>query len=299
MAQTLGDLVFRRTALGTFGHPVGRRSGCAAVAGRTRWDTARREAEIAPWKRSTAGSSGGERHEGTRRLSRARPLATLPGSPPRRRVDAVVQERIAPMLERHPGASISTSAAATASCAPCPRRWPVTVPAAPSCGERIAGPVAHGCCKSSSGTCWPPSTALRRGDQLPVAPALRPLGPLVGELAGGPHARDQTTAIESANRVAPALFGAKKKLEGNTRPSRLHPPEVAEASRAGLRARAAGGPVPPADGLHRAALLPCSAALEAVGRGLASRAVGSLVIAGFTRGTEKRPQPPQVRCVAC
>jgi glycerol-3-phosphate dehydrogenase len=49
MAQTLGDLVFRRTALGTFGHP-GREAlqACAAVAGdELGWDAARREAEIA------------------------------------------------------------------------------------------------------------------------------------------------------------------------------------------------------------------------------------------------------------
>lgn len=49
MAQTLGDIVFRRTPLGTFGHP-GREAlqACAAVAGdELGWDAARREAEIA------------------------------------------------------------------------------------------------------------------------------------------------------------------------------------------------------------------------------------------------------------
>jgi glycerol-3-phosphate dehydrogenase len=49
MAQTLADLVFRRTPLGTFGHP-GREAlaACAALAaGELGWDAARREREIA------------------------------------------------------------------------------------------------------------------------------------------------------------------------------------------------------------------------------------------------------------
>jgi glycerol-3-phosphate dehydrogenase len=48
MAQTLGDLVFRRTQLGTFGHP-GREAlaACAAVAAaELGWDAGRREREI-------------------------------------------------------------------------------------------------------------------------------------------------------------------------------------------------------------------------------------------------------------
>lgn len=90
---------------------------------------------------------------------------------------------------------------------------------------------------------------------------------------------------ESLNRVAPALFGAKKKLEGNTRTFTLFTHrEVEEAFRAcGF---APSGRVPQfflPMVLHRALRCrPCSAALEVACRGLGlTRRWGSPVIARF------------------
>ena len=93
--------------------------------------------------------------------------------------------------------------------------------------------------------------------------------------------------LESLNRVAPALFGAKKRLEGNTRTFMLFTHREVEA------AFLACG-VPPADRvgqfflpmvLHRALRCrPCSAALEAVCRGMGLTARwGSPVVARFSR----------------
>jgi hypothetical protein len=92
---------------------------------------------------------------------------------------------------------------------------------------------------------------------------------------------------ESVNRIAPALFGAKKKLEGNTRTFTLFTHrEVAAAFAAGGFAPAgrAGQFFLPMV-LHRALRCrPCSAALEAACRGLGlTGRWGSPVIARFSR----------------
>jgi len=102
---------------------------------------------------------------------------------------------------------------------------------------------------------------------------------------------DYPTA-ESLNRVAPALFGAKKKLEGNTRTFTLFTHrEVGEAFAACGFAPAGRVPqffLPMV--LHRALRCrPCSAALEAACRGLGlTRRWGSPVIARFDRGGSGR-----------
>ena len=92
---------------------------------------------------------------------------------------------------------------------------------------------------------------------------------------------------ESLNRIAPALFGAKKRLEGNTRTFRLFTHREIEA------AFAAGGFAPSGRVgqfflpmvLHRALRCrPCSAALESLCRGLGlTRRWGSPVVARFSR----------------
>jgi SAM-dependent methyltransferase len=92
---------------------------------------------------------------------------------------------------------------------------------------------------------------------------------------------------ESLNRVAPALFGAKKRLEGNTRTFTLF------AHREIQTAFAAHGFAPSGRAgefflpmvLHRALRCrPCSAAVEAICRGLGlSGRWGSPVVARFSR----------------
>jgi SAM-dependent methyltransferase len=93
--------------------------------------------------------------------------------------------------------------------------------------------------------------------------------------------------FESLNRVAPALFGAKKRLEGNTRTFTLFTHREVEAA-----FLACGFPPAGRVGqfflpmvLHRALRCrPCSAALEAVCRGMGLTARwGSPVVARFSR----------------
>ena len=97
---------------------------------------------------------------------------------------------------------------------------------------------------------------------------------------------------ESLNRVAPALFGAKKKLEGNTRTFTLFTHREIEA------AFAASGFAPSGRigqfflpmVLHRALRCrPCSAALESLCRGVGlTRRWGSPVVARFSRKDDDR-----------
>lgn len=93
--------------------------------------------------------------------------------------------------------------------------------------------------------------------------------------------------VESLNRVAPALFGAKKRLEGNTRTFRLFTHrEVAGAFAAnGFSPSGRVGEFFLPMVLHRALRCrPCSAAAEAICRGLRlSGRWGSPVVARFER----------------
>lgn len=185
-------------------------------------------------------------------------------------------------------------------CAPLARTgWPVTVlGSAPSCGERIAGLVAHGRCRFVVGDLLALPFPDRSFDvviSFRLLPHCDRWDLLVGELCRVARTLvivDYPT-IESVNRVAPALFGAKKKLEGNTRTFTLFTHrEVAEAfaGRGYALERRVGQFLLPMV-LHRALRCrPCSAALEAVCRGLGLTARwGSPVIAGFTRGTGRGP----------
>ncbi|HEY5999534.1 MAG TPA: class I SAM-dependent methyltransferase [bacterium] len=92
---------------------------------------------------------------------------------------------------------------------------------------------------------------------------------------------------ESVNRVAPALFGAKKKLEGNTRTFTLftHRQVAAAFAASGFAPAGRTGQFFLPMVLHRALRCrPCSAALEAACRGLGLTARwGSPVIARFER----------------
>jgi hypothetical protein len=93
--------------------------------------------------------------------------------------------------------------------------------------------------------------------------------------------------LESLNRVAPALFGAKKRLEGNTRTFTLFTHrEIAEAfAAAGYAPAGRIGEFFLPMVLHRTLRCrPCSAALEAACRGLGlTKRWGSPVIARFSR----------------
>jgi len=95
--------------------------------------------------------------------------------------------------------------------------------------------------------------------------------------------------LESLNRVAPALFGAKKRLEGNTRTFTLFTHREVEAAFKAVGFAPAGriGEFFLPMVLHRTLRCrPCSAALEAACRGLGlTRRWGSPVVARFSRET--------------
>lgn len=92
---------------------------------------------------------------------------------------------------------------------------------------------------------------------------------------------------ESLNRVAPALFGAKRRIEKNTRTFTLFTHREVEAAFAAGGCAAAGrvGEFFLPMVLHRALRCrPCSAALEALARALGlTRRWGSPVVARFVR----------------
>ena len=108
---------------------------------------------------------------------------------------------------------------------------------------------------------------------------------------------------ESLNRVAPALFGAKKRLEGNTRTFTLFTHREIEAAFAASGYRAGGrvGQFFLPMVLHRALRCrPCSAALEAVCRGLGlTRRWGSPVVARFSRTRPAEKESILVHCAGC
>ena len=93
--------------------------------------------------------------------------------------------------------------------------------------------------------------------------------------------------IESLNRVAPALFGAKKRLEGNTRTFTLFTHREVEAafSAGGFATAGRIGEFFLPMVLHRTLRCrPCSASLEAVCRALGlTKRWGSPVVARFSR----------------
>ncbi len=98
---------------------------------------------------------------------------------------------------------------------------------------------------------------------------------------------------ESLNVIAPALFGAKKRLEGNTRTWRLfkHAEVIEEFARHGFESRSRTGQFFLPMVLHRALkIAPLSAGLEGVCRALGlSRLWGSPVIIGMARREQTKP----------
>jgi 2-polyprenyl-3-methyl-5-hydroxy-6-metoxy-1,4-benzoquinol methylase len=209
-----------------------------------------------------------------------------------------VQERITlRMLEAHPGATVLDVGGGHGQlCAPLARAgWPVTVlGSAPSCGARIAGLVAHGRCRFVVGDLLAlpfPDRAFDVVTSFRLLPHCDRWELLVGELCRVARTLvivDYPT-IESVNKVAPALFGAKKKLEGNTRTFTLFTHREVAGAFAGrgfaLERRVGQFFLPMV--LHRALRCrPCSAALEAVCRGVGlTGRWGSPVIAAFRRGS--------------
>ncbi len=98
---------------------------------------------------------------------------------------------------------------------------------------------------------------------------------------------------ESLNVIAPALFGAKKRLEGNTRTWRLfrHAEVIEEFARHGFEARSRTGQFFLPMVLHRALKsAPLSAGLEGMCRALGlSRLWGSPVIIEMARKEQPKP----------
>ncbi len=207
-----------------------------------------------------------------------------------------VQEKITVgMLVGSPGASILDVGGGHGQLANplCRRAFPVTVLGSDdSCRKRIAGLVESGACRFVVGNVVALPFPDRSFDVvmsfrlLPHCVAWPTLITELSRVARAAVIVDYPTS-EGLNAIAPALFGAKKKLEGNTREWRMfrHDEIDAEFVRHGfvLKAREKQFFLPMV--LHRA--LRCrglSAALEAVCRGLGlTRRWGSPVIAEYRR----------------
>lgn len=175
----------------------------------------------------------------------------------------------------------------------CRRGFPVTVLGSDaSCRRRIAGVVESGACRFVVGNVVDlpfPDGSFDVVLSFRLLPHCAAWVDLIRELcrvARGSVIVDYPTS-EGVNALAPALFGAKKKLEGNTREWRMfrHAEVEAEFLKHGfvLTQRTPQFLVPMV--LHRA--LKCrglSVAMEAAGRGLGLTARwGSPVIAAFGR----------------
>lgn len=173
--------------------------------------------------------------------------------------------------------------------------WDVTVLGSdPSCRRRVAGIVAAGRARFVAGDVVAPPFPERSFDVaicfrlLPHAAEWERLVAGLCRVARERVVVDYPTQ-ESLNRVAPALFGAKKRIERNTRDWRLFSHAEVEASFAdagwAVRERAPQFFWPMV--LHRALRCRrCSQGLEAAGRALGlTRRWGSPVI------VEARPRP--------
>ena len=175
----------------------------------------------------------------------------------------------------------------------CRRGFPVTVLGSDeSCRKRIAEGVDQGACRFVVGNVVDlpfPDQSFDVAMSFRLLPHCTAWPALVKELcrvARGSVIVDYPTS-EGLNAIAPALFGAKKKLEGNTREWRMvrHAEVEAEFKKHGfvLKRRTPQFFLPMV--LHRA--LKCrgvSAAMEAVCRGLGlTRRWGSPVIAEIGR----------------
>jgi 2-polyprenyl-3-methyl-5-hydroxy-6-metoxy-1,4-benzoquinol methylase len=208
---------------------------------------------------------------------------------------AVQEKMTIAMLVDSPGASILDVGGGHGQLAGplCTRGFPVTVLGSDdSCRRRIDGLVGSGACRFVVGNV----VALPFPDRsfdivmsfrlLPHCVAWPTLVAELSRVARGSVIVDYPTS-EGLNAIAPALFGAKKKLEGNTREWRLfrHSEIDDEFAKHGfiLKTREKQFFLPMV--LHRA--LRCrslSAALEAVCRGLGlTRRWGSPVIAEYRR----------------
>jgi SAM-dependent methyltransferase len=161
----------------------------------------------------------------------------------------------------------------------------------PACARRIAPAVAAGRVRFVAGDLLALPFPDRSFDVVVSVRLLPHCGrwtALVGELCRVARRAvivDYPTS-ESVNRVAPALFGAKKRLEGNTRTFTLFTHREVEAAFAAAGYAPAGRVaqffLPMV--LHRALRCrPCSAALEAACRALTlTRRFGSPVVARFS-----------------
>ncbi|MEI6787748.1 MAG: class I SAM-dependent methyltransferase [bacterium] len=210
---------------------------------------------------------------------------------------AVQEKMTVAMLVGSPGASVLDVGGGHGQLAGplCTRGFPVTVLGSDdSCRKRIARLVENGACRFVVGNVVALPFPDRSFDVvmsfrlLPHCVAWPVLIAELSRVARGSVIVDYPTS-EGLNAIAPALFGAKKKLEGNTREWRMfrHAEVDGEFARYGLilKTREKQFFLPMV--LHRA--LRCrslSAALEAVCRGLGlTRRWGSPVIAEYRRQT--------------
>jgi len=175
----------------------------------------------------------------------------------------------------------------------CREGFHVTVIAsAESCRRRIAPVVERGQCRFQVGNLIELPFSDRSFDVVlcfRLATHCEQWPRLIGELcrvARRAVILDYPTS-QSLNRVAPQLFGAKKKMEGNTRPFRLfrHAELEIEFNRHGFRAGRRTGQFFLPMVLHRMLnCRPVSAGLESICRGAGlSRRWGSPVIAEMVR----------------
>ena len=171
--------------------------------------------------------------------------------------------------------------------------WDVTVLGSdPVCARRIASAVASGRVQFVAGDVLAlpfPDRAFDVVVSVRLLPHCGQWPALVAELCRVARRAvivDYPT-FESLNRVAPALFGAKKRLEGNTRTFTLFTHrQIAESfAAAGYMPAARIGEFFLPMVLHRTLRCrPCSAALETICRGLGfTKRWGSPVVARFSR----------------
>ena len=212
-----------------------------------------------------------------------------------------VQERIVVhWLERRPGATVLDVGGGHGQLAgPLARAgFPVTVlGSAAVCGQRLQPEVAVGCVRFVVGDLVALPFADRSFDvavSIRLLPHCAQWPRLIAELC---RVARQTVIVDyptgqSLNFMSAALFGAKKKIEKNTRPFILfrHRAVAAEFARQGFAAAARQGEFFLPMVLHRVLKCPSlSAALEGVCGALGlKKMLGSPVLALFERNTARR-----------
>ena len=270
MAHSLADVVLRRTPLGTFGHPGSAAlAACAELLGaELGWDAARREREIGPGRDPLPAPDGaGERVRETADVETSSDGYASRFSGPVGAWMLEAQERAVRELLGAPGGATVLDVGGGHGQLALPLAaagWRVTVLGSdPVCARRIAPAVAAGRVRFVAGDVLAlpfPDRAFDFVVSVRLLPHCGQWPALVAELCRVARRAvivDYPT-LESLNRVAPALFGAKKRLEGNTRTFTLftHREVAAAFAAGGYHARGPDRGVLPADGAPPDAALP-------------------------------------------